>query len=138
MALQNGNPTADSPAPALVFFDDIFASIQNALRPEPAAAIGFQQAADYAGKTVTVEGVLQSVFNNHVAVYLGFKNPHNGAFKVRIMKDAWNNFDLPPDQFYKVGMKIQVKGVVTWYQGDPVIYVKVPSQIVIVDTLVAK
>jgi outer membrane protein assembly factor BamB len=138
MALENGNPTADSPAPTLVFFDGIFSSIKHALRPEPAAAIGFQQAADYAGKTVTVEGVLQSVFNNHVAVYLGFKSPHNGAFKVRIMKDVWSNFEIPPDQFYKVGMKIQVKGAVTWYQGDPVIYVKVPSEIVIVDSLVAK
>ncbi|MFZ5857670.1 MAG: PQQ-binding-like beta-propeller repeat protein [Chloroflexota bacterium] len=138
VALKRGNPLADSPVPTVVFFDDVFASIQHALRPEPAAVIGFQQAADYAGETVTVEGVLQSVFNNHVAVYLGFKNPHNGAFKVRITKNAWDNFEISPDLYYKVGMKIQVKGIVTWYQGDPVIYVENPSQIVIVDSLVAK
>lgn len=138
MALQNGNPQADSTAPHLVTFHDIFAPLQHALPPKTRSVIQFQQAADYAGQTATVEGILQSVFNNHVAVYLGFKNPHNGAFKIRIMKDAWSNFPSPPDLLYQAGMKIQVTGTIKWYQGDPVIYVDHPSQIVIVETLPAK
>jgi hypothetical protein len=86
----------------------------------------------YAGRTVTVEGVLRDVFNNGKAVYLGYHAPHRGYFLVRILKEDWSNFERSPEQLYAPGQRVQVTGRIEWYQGDPVIYVRNPGQIRIV------
>jgi outer membrane protein assembly factor BamB/DNA/RNA endonuclease YhcR with UshA esterase domain len=83
----------------------------------------------FAGRSVTVEGALHDVFNNGKAVYLTFKTPHQGAFLVRIRKAAWANFAVSPEVLYAAGQRVQVTGLIEWYQGDPVIYVEHPDQI---------
>lgn len=93
------------------------------------AVVPYTEAAAYAGQTRTVEGALRVVFNNRKAVYLGFQDPHQGAFLVRIMKDAWGHFDAPPETMYSAGQRVRVTGLIEWYQGDPVIYVTDPAQI---------
>lgn len=100
--------------------------------PDASAAIitlPYTLAHQYAGQLVSVEGRLKQVFNNGLAVYLGFKDPHQGAFAVRIMQSAWNNFEAAPETIYRPGQFVRVTGSITWYQGDPVIYVEQPSQI---------
>lgn len=96
--------------------------------------IDFSAARAYAGRTVTVEGVLHNVFNNGKAVYLTFQTPHRGAFLVRILKPQWNNFAQPVELQYAAGQRVRVTGLIEWYQGDPVIYVSQPSQIHIIET----
>ncbi|MBI5302382.1 MAG: PQQ-like beta-propeller repeat protein [Chloroflexi bacterium] len=96
------------------------------------SVIPYTDARRYAGQTATVEGTLQFVFNNGVAAYLGFKNPHQGEFKARVLKENWNNFDAPPETLFQVGQRVRVTGTIEWYQGDPVIYVRVPAQVQIV------
>lgn len=132
VALENGNPASVAPN-------------RQATQPEVAQvallqpptldlspttpAISYLQARDYVGQTKTVEGTLRYVFNNGVAVYLGFKHPHQGVFKVRILKEHWPAFSAPPETLYEVGQTVRVTGLLDWYQGDPVIYVQTPAQI---------
>lgn len=100
----------------------------------PLAVIDYTEAHAYAGQTVTVEGELREVFNNGKAVYLGYHIPHRGHFLVRILKQDWPNFDLPPEQLYAPGQRVRVTGTIEWYQGDPVIYVRHPVQVQVVQS----
>jgi hypothetical protein len=94
-----------------------------------ASPIPFTQAAQNAGAMAVVQGKIEYIFNNRKDVILGFQNPHQGAFAALIMADDWKNFSVMPDQQYKVGQTISVQGLIDWYEGDPVIYVRDPSQI---------
>lgn len=98
-----------------------------ASRPVP--VISAVDARAYAGSIVVVEGVLQEILNNGKAVYLAFHKPHNGYFVVRILKKDWHNFKISPDRLFVAGERVQITGLIEWYQGDPVIYVDEPSQI---------
>lgn len=138
VALENGNPrssiSALSSSPSLTIQRDTSINPQISAWPAqdiPAsdAVIPYTQAHRYVGQVRTVEGTIQFVFNNRQAVYLGFQNPHQGAFKVRILKEHWTSFDAPPETIYRVGQPVRVTGLIEWYQGDPVIYVRDPSQI---------
>jgi hypothetical protein len=83
----------------------------------------------YLGQTKTVRGVLQEVFNNGKAVYLGFAKPHNGVFVARIMKEHWWKWGGRPEESYVPGQTVQITGKIVKYQNDPVIYVTHPSQV---------
>lgn len=91
--------------------------------------IDYSAARAYAGRTFTVEGEVHDVFNNGKAVYLTFKTPHQGAFLARILKADWGSFSQPAETLYTAGQRVQISGLIEWYQGDPVIYVRHPDQI---------
>ncbi len=144
VALEAGNPTGQSngeplmvafhsPAGGAAALDETgqiaTLSVAAAIAGADETAIPYDQAASHAGQVKTVEGVIRFVFNNRKAVYLGFQNPHQGAFKVRIMDDAWGRFAAPPENLYAVNQRVRVTGLIQWYQGDPVIYVTDPAQI---------
>jgi hypothetical protein len=130
VALEAGSPGSQSvSAPAAAVVDGVAPSAPEVAGDAADAVVPAAEAARYAGQTMTVEGVLRTVFNNGKAVYLGFQDPHQGAFLVRIMKDAWGNFDAPPEAIYSAGQRVRVTGLIEWYQGDPVIYVVDPAQI---------
>jgi hypothetical protein len=138
-ALEAGSPTGQSNAePVMVVYDPLSANAPNetALAAPAVGAesvIPYEQAAAYAGQVRTVEGMIRLVFNNRKAVYLGFQNPHQGAFKIRIMDDVWGRFPAPPESLYAVNQRVRVTGLIRWYQGDPVIYVTDPAQIEVLD-----
>lgn len=138
VALENGNPTAAAQQIQQVagltsisggVIDNHKAEDRPATGPE---VIPYTQAADHIGQTKTVEGTVNEILNNKLAIYLGFTKPHTGYTLIRIMKSNWSNFPIVPDKLYKVGQKIRVTGKIQWYQGDPVIYVTNPSQIEVV------
>ncbi|MEW6504804.1 MAG: PQQ-binding-like beta-propeller repeat protein [Chloroflexota bacterium] len=125
MALEHGTPSPAS-----------LAAISISLQPDPPAEppvvsepIPYQQAAGYAGRLATVEGNLVRVFNNGKAVYLSFVEPHQRQFVVRILKENWSAFPQAPETLYRPGQRVQVRGLIEWYQGGPVIYVREPGQI---------
>lgn len=127
VALEQGNPAAaQSLPPATTNIAGIPAE-RHALPDVIAANISYTQAREYVGQTVGVSGTIRYVFNNGLAVLLGFENPHQGAFKVRILKADWGNFTAPPETLYQEGQQVQVIGRIDWYQGDPVIYVQTPT-----------
>jgi len=132
VALEHGDPLSLSESPALLaetLSVRDSSPIPTAISPRPDRVISYTEAHIYAGQTATVEGVIRFVFNNGKAVYLGFQNPHQGAFKVRILQSDWKAFPLPPERLYPVGTRIQVHGRIEWYQGDPQIIVRDPAQI---------
>jgi len=85
------------------------------------------------GQTVTVEGRLAAVFNNGQAVYLTFREPHQGTFIARILRQDRRNFPAAPERMYTAGQVVQVRGRLGWYQGAPVIVVRSPAQIRVVE-----
>jgi outer membrane protein assembly factor BamB len=93
------------------------------------AAIAHTEARQWAGQTVTVTGILRYVFNNGKQVLLGFSSPHQGSFKAIIRQDHWARFPAPPERLYRVGQRVAIVGRISWYQGDPAIYVAAPEQI---------
>jgi len=115
-----------------ILISDFLSHLRVKIFAEP-EVIPYTKARDYAGRTKIVEGQIKEVLNNRQAVYLGFQKPHKGAFVVRIMKENWQNFEDIPDRLYKEGQKVQITGNITWYQGDPVIYITHPSQIKIIE-----
>ncbi len=105
---------------------------------QPSAApevIAHTAARANAGQVRTVVGTLRFVFNNGQAVYLGFQNPHQGAFKIRIRQEDWARFGPAPETLYAVGQTVRVTGLIEWYQGDPVIYAREPAQIEQIETV---
>ena len=95
----------------------------------PVARIPHAEARAWAGQMVTVTGVIRYAFNNSKQVLLSFNKPHQGHFKVLIPRECWPAFSEPPERLYRVGQEIAVGGLISWYQGDPVIRVTQPEQI---------
>ena len=104
---------------------------------EGPAVVEAADAAQYIGREKSVEGTLRYVFNNGKSILLGFAYPHQGYFKAQIEKRHWDRFGaalgtgMGRDRagLYREGQSIRVRGMITHYQGDPVIYVSEPSQI---------
>jgi hypothetical protein len=94
------------------------------------ARISPAEARAWAGQAVTVTGALRYVVNNGKQVMLSFGNPHQGHFKAIIAREHWSNFPAQPEWLYRVGQSVAISGVIGWYQGDPVIRVTQPEQIV--------
>lgn len=123
VALTSGNPQASR------------APVRSVSRTQPVAdtsvvaTIPITEARKWAGRKVKVTGTLRYLVNNGKHVLLAFARPHQGAFKAIIQKQHWAKFAEPPEQLYMSGQELQITGVIGWYQGDPVIYVTEPSQI---------
>ncbi|MCX8025411.1 MAG: hypothetical protein N3A60_09430, partial [Thermanaerothrix sp.] len=100
---------------------------------QPPGTISPAEARAWAGTVATVNGQLAYVFNNGKQVLLGFSNPHQGTFKIIIRKADWENFAAMPETIYRIGQTVEVKGRITWYQGDPAIFATTPEQIRIIE-----
>jgi outer membrane protein assembly factor BamB len=141
VALTSGNPqvlTAIQPVPhatqhAVRNAEYAIGSTQLAIPDSlPIARIPHTEARAWAGRMVTVTGVVREVLNNGKQVMLNFAKPHQGHFKVLILREHWSRFADCPDRLYRAGDAIAVSGLIGWYQGDPVIRATQPEQIVIV------
>jgi outer membrane protein assembly factor BamB len=98
--------------------------------------VDYHHARQFAGQAAQVSGTIRFLFNNGKYVYLGFANPHRGSFKVMIPRVSWGNFAAAPEETYELGQAITATGVIRWYQGDPVIFVTAPSQLMLDTPLV--
>ncbi len=131
VALEPGSPTAGAiaslPAASLVIQDPATAS------QPPDRVLSPKETWDYVGQWATVEGRLVYVFNNRKAVYLTFDHPHQGHFVVRILKENWRVFPLPPEVLFTGGQTIRAQGWLGWYQGAPVMEIASPEQIEIIN-----
>ena len=135
VALEQGNPqspatvaSASGEQTRAVEAQDILNASALKRPPTGAATIPYTDARSHIGETKTVQGELRYIFNNGKAVYLGFKNPHQGELVIRILAPVWSSFPASPETLYKLGQTIRVTGKIEWYQGDPVIYVRGPLQ----------
>jgi len=130
VALTSGNPQASAVSHARPV-----AVSQSLPDTRPVVTISHTAARAWDGRMVFVTGTLRYVFNNGKQVFLGFSNPHQGSFKVLIRKVDWEHFGGRPEVHYQVGQEVRVSGVITWYQGDPVIIATTPAQIEVLDRL---
>ena len=133
VALTSGNPQYAMGNIQLPTRSTQYAAASQAAYPSTASSLAtvipHTQARIWAERTATVTGTLRYVFNNGKQVLLGFSNPHRGSFKAIIRQADWTRFSEPPEQLYRVGQRVAVIGQITWYQGDPAIYVTAPEQI---------
>lgn len=95
--------------------------------------IPWEDAAQYYGKVVTVEGFIVQTKNVACKViYLNFSPHWQTDFKVVIFPHDAAEFPSPPEEMF-LFKKIRVTGVVEEYEGAPEIIVHHPSQIEIVE-----
>ena len=102
------------------------------ISPTPPAVVSWQDAAQYYGQTVAVEGTVVDTYNSGQAVFLNFDEDYKSTFTVVIFPDAWPKFPDPPEELF-LDKKVRVKGLVKEYQGAPEIIVEEPEQIEVVE-----
>jgi DNA/RNA endonuclease YhcR with UshA esterase domain len=94
--------------------------------------VGWQNAAEFVGQTVTVEGQVVDTYNSGKVVFLNFDEDYRQTFKAVIFPDAWALFPEPPETLYR-GQLVRVTGQVELYEGAPEIIVETPDAIEILE-----
>ncbi len=136
IALENGNPQAMS------FSQRLAAIFKTGEEPSvlgeqnvPKEAVDHTQARKYVNQKITVKGRIESAVDHlPKAIYLGFKDPHDGELLVRIFNKDLSKFNYDP--LVLKGKNVQITGFVTMYWPDnidPEIIVSDPGQIIVED-----
>lgn len=135
IALVNGNPTADAGVSTQVAEAQQSSSVLGEHTTSEPPIINYTEAEKYFGQKVIAEGRIASVVDHRPkAMYLGFKNPHDGALLIRVFEKDLSKFSYDLNSLK--GKKVQVSGFVRYYwpEGkDPEIVVTDPAQIKIVE-----
>ena len=98
----------------------------------PAAGIvPWQDAGQYIGQRVTVEGDVVRSYNSGKVSFLNFAQDYKGTFSVVVFASDYAKWPQTPDQFY-LGQKIRATGKVKEYKGAPEMVVETPEQIEVV------
>ncbi|MCB0253782.1 MAG: hypothetical protein KDI55_08640 [Anaerolineae bacterium] len=100
------------------------------IAPAAGAVVSWQEAANYAGQTVTVEGRIADTYRSAKVIFLNF-SPDRDEFKVVIFEDDWGKWPQSPDELY-YGKSVRVTGEVELYQDAPEVIVESPDQIELV------
>jgi hypothetical protein len=142
VALEHGNPQGSAPVAAAAEVSEagsqplLGAVIDNpsALDRPPTgpAVIPHTEARSHVGEVKTIQGIVRYLFNNGKSFYLGFQDPHQGAFAALIPVSYLDRFPDRPENLFHLGDAVQITGKIVWYQGDPVIYVSEPAQVEVV------
>jgi hypothetical protein len=90
--------------------------------------ISWQDAGQYYGQTMTVEGSVVETYNSGKVVFLNFHEDYQDHFKAVIFPDDWNKFTEPPERLFLARM-VRVTGLIEEYEGAPEIIVREPAQI---------
>ena len=93
-----------------------------------AEAVSWEEAGQFIGQTITVEGDVVRTYNSGKVAFLNFSRDYQGTFTVAIFASDFNQWPQPPDQFFD-GQRIRVTGAVKEYQGAPEMVVESPAQI---------
>ena len=115
---------------------------QTSATPTPSAAqvtpaptevvVPWQDAAQYYGQVVTIEGRVVATYNSGKVVFLNFHDDYRTTFKAVIFPDDWGKFPSPPEELF-LDKLVRVTGLVKEYEGAPEIIVEEPAQIEIVE-----
>jgi DNA/RNA endonuclease YhcR with UshA esterase domain len=100
--------------------------------PTERQVVDWQNAADFVGQTVTVEGQVVNTYNSGKVVFLNFDEDYRYTFKAVIFPDAWPLFPEAPESLYR-GQMVRVTGQVKLYEGAPEIIVETPDAIEILE-----
>jgi cardiolipin synthase len=103
---------------------------QPAATAPASGVVDWQDAGEYLGQRLTVQGEVVRVYNSGKAAFLNFAEAYQGQFSVVIFAADFEQWPEPPDQVY-LGQRVQVSGKIKEYQGAPEMIVESPDQIVI-------
>ncbi|MEZ4767119.1 MAG: phospholipase D-like domain-containing protein [Caldilineales bacterium] len=101
------------------------------LRPPPGDPIPWQDAPQYVGQTVTVEGDIVDTYNSGAVVFLNFSR-NREDFTLVIFADDAESFPIAPEDAFR-GQRVRATGEVELYQNRPEIIINSPGQIEIVE-----
>ena len=93
--------------------------------------VDWQDAGDYLGQRLTVEGDVVRVYNSGKAAFLNFAQDYQGNFSVVIFASDFEQWPQTPDQVY-LGQRVRVTGKIKDYKGAPEMIVELPEQIEII------
>jgi len=94
--------------------------------------VSWQDAAQYYGQIVTVEGRVVKTYNSGKVVFLNLHEDYGRYFKAVIFPDDWDKFPEPPEKLF-LDKLVRVTGLVKEYKGAPEIIIEEPMQIEIVE-----
>lgn len=98
----------------------------------PAEVISWEDAAQYYGQTMTVEGTIVLTKNTGKVVFLDFSSDWQADLKVVIFPEDAAKFPSPPEETF-LNKKIKVTGLIKEYKGAPEIIARDPNQIEVVE-----
>ncbi len=99
--------------------------------PAPPTTLSWEQAGDYLGQNVTVEGHVVRTYDSGKVTFLNFNENWRGTFSVVIFASDYDKFPQPPAELFQ-GQTVRVRGKVKEYQGAPEMVVESPADIEIV------
>jgi hypothetical protein len=99
--------------------------------PATAGVISWEDADQYYGKIMSVEGTVVATHNTGKVCFLNFHKNWKRYFTAVIFESDFEKFQAPPDEYY-LFKKVRVRGLIKEYKGKPEIIVNHPSQIEII------
>jgi len=94
--------------------------------------ISWEQAREYLGQTVTVEGIIVRTHNSGRACFLNFHPDYQQYLSLVIFASDFPKFPAQPERYY-LDKKVRVRGRVVLYQGRPELILNSPAQIRVID-----
>jgi hypothetical protein len=107
-------------------------SVAQATPAPPETVVSWQDAAQYYGEIVTIQGRVVETYNSGKVVFLNFHEDYRRYFKAVIFPDDWDKFPEPPEKLF-LDKLVRVTGLVKEYEGAPEIIIEEPTQIEIVE-----
>lgn len=98
--------------------------------------VGWKDAGLVVGRVAFVSGTVASVRKAGRLTFLDFDDASREGFVGVIFQDALGKFPESPETLYK-GKNVQLRGIVTTYQGQPQIQLSDPSQVKVLSELPA-
>lgn len=93
--------------------------------------IQWNEAQNYYGQYVTVQGKIVATYNSGRACFLNFHPNYKKYFTAVIFKSDFHLFPPNPEDYYS-GKEVQVTGRIKQYKGKPEVILKNPDQIKII------
>ncbi len=94
--------------------------------------VSWQDAGQYVGRLVTVEGEVVATYNSGKVCHLNFHQDYRKYFSVAIFSQDFGKFPPRPEDYYK-RRRVRVTGIVKEYKGAPEIIANDPGQIEVLE-----
>ncbi|MFZ2489292.1 MAG: phospholipase D-like domain-containing protein [Anaerolineae bacterium] len=114
---------------AIVVLEDMLTRAGQVQPTVPASGtINWQDAGNYLGQRLAVEGQVMRVYNSGKAAFLNFAEEYEGKFSVVVFAADFGQWPQPPDQVY-LNQYVRVTGKIKEYKGAPEMIVESPEQV---------
>lgn len=98
----------------------------------PEKVISWQQAPEYVGQTVTVEGLIVATHNSGQACFLNFNPDYRNNLSLVIFASNFSQFPPQPEKYY-LNKKVRARGRIVTYKGRLEIILSSSRQIQLMD-----